>query len=133
MKQITVITANQVGELADVTGVLAERGINVEDIEAEAIDRRGLIVLTVALADYDRAFRVLRDKGFQAITEDALTVRVEDRPGALAEIAQRFKDAGIGMRSLHIIQRREGWSMVSIVPEARGRDRAKELVADLLA
>ena len=47
MKQITIITENQTGDLADITGVLAEHGINVEDIEADGHGERGVIVLTV--------------------------------------------------------------------------------------
>ena len=132
MKQLTVITSNQPGQLADITSALAERGINVEDIEAEGHGRRGVIVLTVSLAAYDLALQTLRQiQGCQVITEDALVVRVEDRPGALAEIATRFKEASVNLRSLHIIQRHDGFSLASLV--ADDRDAAEALVHDLLA
>lgn len=132
MKQLTIITANQPGELADITSALAEQGINVENIEAEGHSRRGVIVLTVALASYDLALQTLRDHtDFQVFTEDALVVRVEDRPGSLAEIARRFKEAAVNLRSLHIIRRDNGFSLASIVVEDRAQ--AEALVRDILA
>ena len=133
MKQLTIIAANEPGALADITNPLAERGINVENIEAEGHGRRGVVVLTVALDVYDRALRVLRDEtGFKVFTEDALIVRVEDRPGALAEIATRFKDASVNLRSLHLIGRGgDGFSLASIVADDRAL--AESLVDDLLA
>ena len=132
MKQLTVITSNRPGQLADITSALAAEGINVENIEAEGHGRRGVIVLTVALAAYDLALQTLRQvPGCQVITEDALVVRVEDRPGALAEIATRFKEAAVNLRSLHIIQRHDGFSLASLV--ADDRDAAEALVRDILA
>lgn len=132
MKQLTIITSNQPGELADITSALAERGINVEDIEADGHGRRGVVVLTVALDAYDLALRTLREHtGFQVFTEDALVVRVEDRPGALAEIATRFKAASVNLRSLHIIQRDDGFSLASIVADDRAL--AELLVRDIIA
>ncbi len=132
MKQLTVITANQPGDLADITTALADQQINVEDIEAEGHGRRGVVVLTVAPGTYDHALATLReDTRFQVFTEDALVVRVEDRPGALAEIATRFKDAAVNLRSMHIIERCNGDSLASIV--ADDRERAEELVRDVLA
>ena len=132
MKQLTVITSNRPGELADITGALAEKNINIENIEADGHGRRGVVVLTVGLDAYDEALRTLRaNASFQVVTEDALVVRVEDRPGALAEIATRFKDASVNLRSMHIIHRDNGFSLASIV--ADNRVQAESLVEDILA
>lgn len=132
MKQLTVITSNEPGNLADITSALAGEGINVENIEADGHGRRGVVVLTVGLDVYDLALRTLRENtSCQVFTEDALVVRVEDRPGALAEIATRFKEASVNLRSLHIIRRYDGFSLASLV--ADDRDAAEALVRDLMA
>lgn len=132
MKQLTVITSNEPGNLADITSALAGEEINVENIEADGHGRRGVVVLTVALDVYDLALRTLRENtSCQVFTEDALVVRVEDRPGALAEIATRFKEASVNLRSLHIIRRYDGFSLASLV--ADDRDAAEALVRDLMA
>ena len=132
MKQLTVITSNEPGNLADITSALAGEGINVENIEADGHGRRGVVVLTVGLDVYDLALRTLRENtSCQVFTEDALVVHVEDRPGALAEIATRFKEASVNLRSLHIIRRYDGFSLASLV--ADDRDAAEALVRDLMA
>ena len=132
MKQLTVITANVPGALADISGVLAAKGINIEGIEADGHGERGVVVLTVGLHEYDRALRTLQDETqFRVFTEDALVIRVEDRPGALAEIAMRFKEASVNVRSMHIIARGQPYSLASIV--ADDREQAEILLRDLLA
>ena len=130
MKQLTVITPNEPGALADISAILAERDINIDHFDADAIDETGVIVLTVPLDAYDRALQALRAAGFQALTEDALLVRLDDKPGALAQIATRFKEGRINLRSMHIIRRQQGYSFVSIV--ADDRKQARELIADVL-
>ena len=97
----------------------------------ERIMRGGDRGLTIGGGDYDQALAILREEtSCQIFTEDALVVRLVDRPGALAELASRFKDAGVNLRSMHIIERRNGDSLASIVADDRGR--AEKLVRDVL-
>lgn len=128
MKQITIITENQSGEVAAITSLLAGLNININDIQVEKGEDQG--VITLAVDQYDGALRALREAGFQAISQDALVVRLEDRPGALAEIASRFKDESLQLRSMHIIQRKTGHAHVSIV--TTDNERAAELLRDVL-
>lgn len=128
MKQLTVLVPNQTGVAARIATCLAERGINIEEIDLEGLDERGVVVLTVD--QYDEALRALSEHGFKAITQNTLLIRLEDRPGALAKIAVRLKDAGIGLRSMHILSRHEGGSLVSLV--ASDNAKAAELLKDVL-
>lgn len=128
MKQITIITDNQSGEVAKLTNLLGDLGINIEDIEIEKGEEQGVITLTVD--KYDDALKAIRDEGFQAITQDAILVRLEDKPGALAQIATRFAEKDIHLRSMHIIQRRKGFAHVTIV--TTDNQKASELLADVL-
>ncbi|MGK0190709.1 MAG: hypothetical protein ACI9R3_006539 [Verrucomicrobiales bacterium] len=128
MKQITIITENRAGEVAEISSLLAGLQVNIEDIEIEKGEELG--VITLAVDNYDVALRALRDSGFQAISQDALVVRLEDRPGALAEIAARFNKEAIQLRSMHIIQRKTGHAHVSIVTTDNAR--AATLLRDVL-
>lgn len=128
MKQITIPTESGPGQLADITSLLAAKEINITNIDAQEGDGHGFVVLRVD--QYDLALKTLRDAGFQPISEDALVIRVEDRPGALAEVANRFKEAQINLRSLHIIRRRSGSIDVSLVSDDNAL--ALSLVNDLL-
>lgn len=129
MKEITVVVDNRSGMLADISATLADRGVNIETIDGEAAESRGIIRLTVDL--YDEALSALRDSGFQAISEDALLIRLKDESGALAKVAARFKDANINIRSLRILRREGGYALVTLVTE--DNEAARALVEDLLA
>lgn len=126
MKRITVIVDNRPGAVADVTNALAMRGVNIESLDVDAAEEKGVINLTVDR--YDEALQALRDASFQAISEDAIVIRLKDEPGAIARIAARFKEAGVNIRSMHILRREADLSLVSIVCERRAE--AVELVKD---
>ncbi len=76
------------------------------------------------------ALRALSAAGFHALTEDAIVVRLEDKPGELARITRRFKEAGISLRSIRIIRRDAGQSIVAL--SAPRTQEAMELVKDVM-
>lgn len=128
MKQLTVLVRNETGVAAEIATCLAERGVNIEEIDIEGVEDRGIVVLSVDR--YDEALRALRDRGFHAITQDVLLVRLEDKPGALAAIAVRLKDAGIDLRSMHILRRDEGGTIASLVVSDPAK--AAEMLKDVI-
>ena len=128
MKQITIVTKSQRGLTADISELLAKAGINIETLDAEDVE--GVNVVTLSVDHYKRALAALRDAGYPAVTEDALLVRGEDEPGALAKIAVKFKDADIAVHSIRIIRRDNGWGIIAIGAERT--EAAKALVRDSL-
>ncbi len=127
MKEIIVPVPNRPGVVADVCEVLAGAAINIEQIDAEAAVKNGVIVLEVDR--YDEALTVLRNAGFKAMTEETILLRIPDQPGALARVARRLKDASINIRSLRIAERGAEESLVALVTEDQAQ--ARELLADL--
>lgn len=113
MKILHVLAPNHPGVLARIAEALATAGVNIEDFDVESHDEEGIISLSVD--KYDEALHVLRDLGYRAITQDTLLIRLEDKPGALAKIAVRLKDAGLDLRSMHIVRRAGEFSIVSLV------------------
>ena len=119
MNRIIVIANNEAGVIADIAGALAARNINIETISAEALGEKGTITLTAD--DQDGALRALTDAGFKTISDESLVLRLHDEPGALARLAERFKQADVSIQSLHILDRRNGYATVAISAD----DRAK--------
>ena len=113
MKQLTVLVPNKPGQLAILTEKLAECSVNIESFDVESHGEDGLIVLTVDR--YDEALRAMRDAGYRAITQDTLLIRLDDKPGALATVALRLRDAGLDLRSMHIVRHTGAFSIVSLV------------------
>jgi len=129
MRQITIVSPNTPGVMADITGVLADAGINIESVDAHTFNESAVIILTVDR--YDEALRTLSSlPAIKAMTEDAILVRLKNRPGALAQISRRFKDANINIRSIRFLERDDEYGLVAISTE-RTRE-AVELVSDLL-
>lgn len=127
MRQIIVPVPNQPGAVADVCGLLASHAINIEEMDAESAVRNGVIVLRVDR--YDDALKALRFAGYRAITEDAIVLELADRPGTLADVALRLKNANINIRSLRIAHRLEHSAIVTLVTE--NQPAARELLRDL--
>ena len=128
MKNIILPTSpGQPGTLAEVTSLLAEAGVNIRSFDAHEDEDHGLISMYVD--DYDEALILLKQAGFHPISEDALVVRVLDEPGALARIANRFKEAHINLRSLHIVHRSDGSNLASLVTS--DNEAARKLLSDL--
>jgi len=129
MKQITVVSANRAGVLADVTGALAREGINIDTMDAETFGDVGVLILSVDR--YDAALNALRAlPGLRVISEEAIVIRLHNEPGALARIAERFREAGINLRSLRFIHREDDYGLVAIATERT--DEALALVRDVL-
>lgn len=128
MKQLTVIVPNEIGIAARLTMCLAERGVNIEEIDIEGAESQGIVTLSVDR--YDVALRALIDGGFRAITQDTLLVRLDDKPGALAAVAIRLRDAGLDLRSMHILRRESGQTYASLV--ASDNAKAAEILRDVI-
>ncbi len=128
MKEIVIVTKNRAGLVADISEALATRGINIETLDAEELHDMAVVELTVDR--YDVALQALRDAGFEAITEDAIVVRLPDEPGALAKVARKFKEANIDLRSVRILGRQQGSALVALATERT--DEARALVKDHL-
>ena len=122
MNRIIVMAKNEVGVIADISRTLAEKGLNIETISAEALGDKGVVTLTAN--DYDGALRTLTDAGFKTVADEALLLRLKDEPGALAKVAERFKDAGVNLQSLHIVDRRDGYTTVALTADDRARAEA---------
>lgn len=112
MQRITVVASNQPGVLADVTYVLAAQGIDITSIAADTVGSEG--VIHIDLEEADRALRILAGSGYAAVSEDVLLARIKDRPGAVAEISSRLRDANVDIRGLNMVQRGDGWAVVAI-------------------
>jgi hypothetical protein len=79
---------------------------------------------------YDEALRALTVSPFYAISEDAMVVRVPDRPGELALLMKRFKDANISLRSLVILKHDAGHAFVAL--STHNTLESQNLVRDIL-
>lgn len=128
VKQITIYTADKPGILAEVAGTLAEAGVDIETFDGETIGDRGILILTVDR--YYEAVAALRQAGFELVDSEAFLLRLPARPGALAELAKRFKDASVNIKSLRLVGQEDGFSLAAMTTDNAAE--AIELVRDVM-
>ncbi|QQL45423.1 ACT domain-containing protein [Sulfuriroseicoccus oceanibius] len=128
MQEITVFVNNQPGAVADVTATLAAADINIEEIDAEGVVESG--VITLCVDQHNEGLAALKAAGFDAHSEDALIIKLEDKPGALAQIAARLKESNINLRSLRIIDHVGSQCLASIV--ADNQPAARKALKDVI-
>jgi hypothetical protein len=128
MKQIIVVSESRPGMVAEITEALAGAGVNIDDISAENVGGTGIVLMTVDR--YDEALRALAQAHFQAVSEDAIVIRLADKPGELARITARLNDAGINLRSIRIIRREGGTGIIAVATQES--ERARELLKDVI-
>jgi len=124
VKRIIVSTKNEIGVIADITGTLAERGINLHSIDTEGVGDHGMVIISTD--DDDAALLALSRAGYRAVADDALVVRLPDEPGALARLSMRLRDAGVNIQSMHILNRHGGQATIAL--SADNIDLARSLV-----
>ena len=122
MERIIVMVKNEVGVIADIAASLAESGINILTMDTESTGDTGIVIITTD--DNDRALGVLTSGGFKAVIDDALVIRLRDEPGALAKVAAKFKQSGVDIQSLHILDRYDGYTMVALTADDRATAEA---------
>lgn len=96
---LSVSLPNHPGSLADVLEHVAQAGINVHAVEAEALGDFGAVHLETS--DSSRAAEALRAKGYNVIQAEALELRLPNEPGELAKVARRLADANVNIVSLY--------------------------------
>ncbi len=94
--QITVTAASKPGVLAKVCDALAKAGVNIVAVCAAESAGRGKIRLVVS--DAAKAKQALTAAKIRSAEEPALLLSMDDRPGALAEVASRLAAAKINIK-----------------------------------
>lgn len=127
MRRITVVSRDRPGLIADVSELLSRSGLNIATLDALTVGEDA--VLRLGVEDEDRVLSALTQGGYQAMTEDVLTVQVTDEPGALARVARRLTDARLDIRGVSMLSRGGGLCIIAL--DTSDNVRAQQLLSDL--
>jgi hypothetical protein len=114
-----------VGALAEVAEALRDAGVDIRAIGAYDKDDYGEFMLIVSDTAAGKA--AVEKLGASAVEKTVVTVEVDDRPGALAEVARKVADGGINIGWIYATTSGSEKAMLIL----RTADNAK--VAQLLA
>lgn len=128
MKRITVVVPDRKGLIADLSELLEKGGINIVSIHAA--EEHGTAYVSLETDRYDDTLALLRDSEYQAVPEEVLVIRVEDKPGGLARISRKLSEADISIRGMTMLQRANGWCAVAVATDKN--NLARETLGDIV-
>jgi hypothetical protein len=97
--QLTVSAKSKPGVLAQLARALADARVNIVTLSADSPRGRGKIRMIVNNAG--KAKRALRRAKYRATEEPAFVVRMRNKPGALARVAERLAKARVNITSAY--------------------------------
>jgi hypothetical protein len=123
----TVRLKNEPGALGHLAAKLGESGIDIRSLACGAVGNFGCAVLSTN--NDAAAHEVLRKGRYTFVEGETMSVGVEDRPGALAEMAGRLGDAGINITGVVVLGRHQGKAELAITVDSV--DAAKRALASV--
>jgi hypothetical protein len=112
VEQISVFLENKAGRLADVTGILADAGINIRALALADTSDFGILRLIVN--DNNKAKEALKKAGFTVGKTDVVAVEVGDQPGGLAHILRILHKANVNVEYMYAFVQQSGANAVLI-------------------
>ena len=119
--QLTVSLASKPGVLAQLARTLAEAGVNIASLSADAVSGRGKIRLIVN--DPVRARRALRRAKYRVSEEPAFVVRMRNKPGALARVTEKLAKARVNIKGAYATTAGRGSATVVITVGSAAKAR----------
>ncbi len=101
-KQISIFVENRAGRLAEIAKLLADNDINLRSLSVADTSRFG--VLRIIVDDPDSVEQILRKKGLAVSLTSVLSVKMDDRPGGLAEVLKVLADNCINIEYMYAFQ-----------------------------
>jgi hypothetical protein len=123
-KQLTVITQNEVGKLAEVTGAVADNGVNIENVCAYTSG--DVAVFHLLTNDNEKARNALEEKGYGVVETEVIVLHLWNRPGSLSAVATKFRQHAIDLQYVYGTNSLAGEKM-TVVFSAKDNDKAMEV------
>lgn len=99
-KEIVVTVVNKIGVLADMSQIVADRGVNIAAVAGYALDNKAIIMM--ATDDNQRAIDALKKAGYRSIRErEAVMVELENKTGALKVVTAKLAGEDIDIRQIY--------------------------------
>ena len=112
VEQISIFLENKSGRLAEVTGILAEAGVNIRALSLA--DTADFGILRLIVDRNDAAKQALKDHGFTLGMTQVVALEVPDRPGGLMGILRTLGAAGISVEYMYAFVQRSGQNAIVI-------------------
>ncbi|HME54262.1 MAG TPA: ACT domain-containing protein [Candidatus Lokiarchaeia archaeon] len=124
--QISVFVPNKAGQLAKITGILMEAGVNIRALTVSETSDYG--ILRMIVSDPEKAQEALQGN-FLVDQTDVIACEMKDEPGSLHEIASVLGDAGINIEYLYAFVGKSDQAILILRIENKMRSKAIDVLA----
>ncbi len=98
--EFVIEVENTPGQLAKVARTLGKEGINIKAITTERIGKQGYIRILVD--NEEKTKKVLEDGDFLYTEGEVLVKAFDDKPNALAEVADALAKEGVNIEAIYL-------------------------------
>ena len=98
-KELLAVTENKVGMLAEVCSTVSGAGVNIQAINAYALDNKANFRLVTD--NNQKVQGALQAKGYKVNEQDVVMVELPNRVGVLKETADKLKARGIDLEYIY--------------------------------
>lgn len=128
MKELSIITDNRIGTLANVAEALGGVGINIEAIAA--YEQGGKAIFRVLTNDATSARKSLeKTPGISGVVvSDVIVLKLDNRPGELGKLTRKMANRGIDLESLYIVSKTGENTEIAIKPIEEHSEKVKGLL-----
>jgi hypothetical protein len=112
IKQITVVAADKVGLLADISYILGKARLNIESLSVEV--QGNMCLIDLAIKDEKKAYDLLTSNGYQVLKADVLVVKIKDEPAQMAQFTSRLAKEKINTIAMHLITKENGYDTYAL-------------------
>ena len=131
VKEVVVVAENMPGVLHSVAKDIAGSGINIDSINAYAIG--DFAVFRLLTPDVYTTSKILERNKFvrEVRLEDALLLKLPDKPGELAKITEKLYKRGVDLETVYISNKYDGITEVVVKPTRGHYEKAKEALREM--
>jgi len=97
--QLSVAMENVPGQLGRLCRVLTQANVNIRGISVS--DAADISTIRLIVSNPAAAKKALREAGLGFVTQEVLVVDLEDKPGALEQLAVRLGEAGVNVNYVY--------------------------------
>lgn len=112
VQQIAIFLENKSGRLSEITGVLADNGINIRSLSLA--DTADFGILRLIVDKVEEAEKVLKEGGFTVGRTNVIAAEVPDKVGGLASVLKVIETAGLNVEYMYAFVNRSGENAVMI-------------------
>ena len=122
IKQLSVFVENKKGRLAEITAILAEKGINIHALSIA--DTTDFGILRLIVADPGAACAILKSADIMVKETDVLAVSLIHEPGALSAALKALEDNDISIEYMYAFTSRSAGHDAMVILRLNDQEEA---------